>query len=227
MEVSLSKTMLWWICHVWRIAHKICLVEKFRVEFRLDPCVEMLVSSRNYRFADTEAAQMLAAAIHRYTQRSSGGLRALAEKLEMKQAAVLSHMANGRMAIPLERAPQLATALDMNVGQFTKAVLKQRFPGAMAVLDGEGQGRPELSAGQYAIQLAAEVGGSEALTPDRLRIISEVVRDRKPEERWLAISEVAIVRLIRELRPAGLDHVDLRQLREALEGHAPNAVDYP
>ncbi len=131
-------------------------------------------------------------------------------------------MANGRMAIPLDRAPQLAMALGLDVRQFTKAVIKQRYPSVTAVLEHEAE---EHSERLSLLQLATGAAGSEPITPDRLRIISEVVRDKRPEERWLAINEIAAVRMLRELRPSGLDHADIGLLRAALEPRSLNAAD--
>ena len=172
----------------------------------------------SHPYVDTAAAQMLSGALQHYTNQNRGGLRALATKLEMKQATVLSHMANGRMAIPLDRAPQLAIALGMDPVNFTKLVLKQRSPEVFAVLEKEYADHSDQAKAKQLAQLEAVLVGGEEFLPDVLRIIAEVVRDRKPEERWLAISEVPAVRELRKLRPAGLDEIDFHLLRMAMEG---------
>ena len=178
----------------------------------------------SHPYVDTAATQMLSGALRRYTELNRGGLRALAKKLDLKQATVLSHMANGRMAIPLDRAPQLALALGMEPANFTKLVLKQRSPDVFAILE-KYEDRFDQAKSKQLEQLEAVLVGGDAFPSDVLRIIAEVVRDRKPEERWLAISEVAVVRELRNLRPAGLDHVDLRLIRESLERRPSNSAD--
>lgn len=176
------------------------------------------MTEASHPYVDTAAAKMLSGAVERYTNLNRGGLRALATKLGMKQATVLSHMANGRMAIPLDRAPQLALVLGMDPVNFTKLVLKQRSPEVFAVLEEEYADRTDQAMAKQLAQLEAVLVGGDAFPPDVLRIIAEVVRDRKPDERWLAIGEVAAVRELRKLRPAGLDEMDLHLLRMAMEG---------
>jgi 3'-phosphoadenosine 5'-phosphosulfate (PAPS) 3'-phosphatase len=78
--------------------------------------------------ADTAAALTLQSALKRAKEKNKTSLRAIAKMLNYKQAAVLSHMAKGRIPIPVERAGEIATAVDINPSAFIKLVLKQRYP---------------------------------------------------------------------------------------------------
>ena len=157
--------------------------------------------------AKNAAAEMLAAALREYTARHPGGLRSLAAKLGLKQAAVLSHMANGRMAIPLDRASSLAKRLGLEEVEFTLAVIAARYPEAAEVLRGPGiRGQPGCDAALR--QIVPLLAGSDELTSDRIAILAEVIRDPKPEERWLKVSEIAVIKDLRRLRPNGLTQLD-------------------
>src|SRR5690606_4023693 len=88
-----------------------------------------------YPYADTRAARMLSEALRKYTSEHPGGVRALAAKLGMKQGANLSHMANGRMPIPLDRATEISAILPLNLMGFCLAVLEQRAPAVYQALE--------------------------------------------------------------------------------------------
>ena len=163
------------------------------------------------------AAEMLAGALREYTARHSGGLRALAAQLGIKQATVLSHMANGRMAIPVDRAPLLARQLGMDEARFTWAVFCQRYPDAAEVLGETGSLDPPTVSGAQR-QLAPMLASIKELSSERLAIITEVISDPSPAERWLAVREVAAVKILRRFRPEGLTQLDQEDLRAMLGG---------
>lgn len=165
--------------------------------------------------AKNGAAEMLAGALREYTSRHRGGLRALAAELGFKQATVLSHMGNGRMAIPLERAPLLARHLGMDEVRFTWAVICQRYPEAAAALTETGSVGPHWSSGAMK-QIAPLVASLDEVSPDRLAIIAEVIRDSCPSERWLKVPEISAVKVLRRLRPEGLTQFDQEAVHAAL-----------
>ena len=167
--------------------------------------------------ADTPAARALQSALNRAKVKNKTSLRALAKQLNYKQAAVLSHMANGRIPIPVERAEEIAIALDINPGAFMKMVLKQRYPKMSLSLD-------DAETNSFALQsqfnhpsLGLELSSA---TPSQMRIIREVLRDTHASERWLFTHEVYYVKVIRKLRPDvitdGLSSDDLHRLSLAL-----------
>lgn len=161
---------------------------------------------------------MLAGALREYTARHTGGLRALAAQLGFKQATVLSHMANGRMAIPVDRAPLLARRLGMDEARFTWAVFCQRFPDAAEALGETGSLDPPWVSGAQK-QVAPLLSSIDELSSERLAIITEVILDPSPAERWLAVSEVAAVKILRRLRPQGLSQMDQEDLRAMFGGN--------
>ena len=168
--------------------------------------------------ADTQAALALQSALARAKTQKKLSLRAIAKLLNYKQAAVLSHMANGRIPIPVERAQEIATVLDINPHAFMKLVLKQRYPDMPISVEDDVTNHFSLLSELSHPSLP--VGLSNA-TPSQMRIIREVLRDDHASERWLSPHEVFFVNEIRKLRPDiiadGLSSDDLQQVRLALE----------
>lgn len=170
-----------------------------------------------FPYADTQAATSLKSALAEAKVRQKKSLRQIAKQLNYKQAVVFSHMANGRIPIPVERAIDIAAALDLNPASFLKMVLKQRFPTVSLPFDETHSQQQNMSTD---INLAGLGVSLSDATPTQLRIIHEVLRDHKPEERWLSISEVFAVSEIRKLRPGimrdGLSSADIERLQNAL-----------
>lgn len=167
--------------------------------------------------ADTAAALTLQSAVKRAKEKNKTSLRTIAKMLNYKQAAVLSHMANGRIPIPVERAKDIAGVLDINPDAFMKLVLKQRYPDLpLSVEDDVNNHFALLSE----LSLPSLPVGLSNATPSQMRIIREVLRDDHASERWLSPHEVFFVGEIRKLRPDiiadGLSSDDLQQVRLAL-----------
>ena len=168
-------------------------------------------------YSNSRAARELDEALKAHTARTPGGLRALAAELGFKQATVLSHMATGRMAIPLDRATALANKLGLDVLDFCLAVLEQRAPDVYQALDealGIGTGRTLSIAAR---QVVAKVATAKLVTDDHAAIILEVLHSKNPRERWLAPLESPFIRLVREHYPDG---VALTELQPLLNGFA-------
>ena len=87
-----------------------------------------------FPFADTDAAIMFRSALERHVRRKKTSIRKLASELGYKQSTVLSHMASGRVPIPIERAIVFADHLDLARSQFLTAVMKQRHPDVLRAL---------------------------------------------------------------------------------------------
>ena len=175
------------------------------------------VKDSPFPHADTEAALALQSAISRAKIKNKTSLRTIAKLLNYKQAAVLSHMASGRVPIPVERAEEIATVLDLNPRAFIRMVLKQRYPDMpLSVKDDVTD--------HYAFmgELNRERSGLDLshATPSQVRIIREVLRDDHAAERWLSPHEVFVVNSIRKLRPDvitnGLSSDDMQQIHLAL-----------
>ena len=123
-------------------------------------------------------------------------LREIGRRLGYSQPVVLSHMASGRVPIPIDRATDIAREVGLNAKQFLEAVLEQRHPdtdwGLITVPSSALCGELERLAGK----------SLDALDAGYQRILKEAVEERDPEARWLAVAEVPVIQLVRELFPA-------------------------
>lgn len=169
-----------------------------------------------FPFADTEAAIILRSALDQYVRRNKSSLRKLATALGYKQSTVLSHMASGRVAIPIDRAAEFADRLDIARAVFVPAVLNQRHPDVLEAVKGGVDG-PELQ-----ICLIGNFSPDNVrLTKTQQKIAQELVRDSCPEERWLTPGEVPLVNYLRKEAPEifedGLTFAQLRSLKEAIQ----------
>jgi transcriptional regulator with XRE-family HTH domain len=169
-----------------------------------------------FPYADSRAALVLQSALGRAKTQKKMSLRAIAKALNYRQAAVLSHMASGRIPVPVERAEEIAVALDINPSAFMKMVLKQRYPNMSLEVEQHVFDHHALLSG---LDTNLPPGLNNA-TPSQMRIIREVLRDDHASERWLSPHEVFFVSEIRKLRPDviadGLSSDDLKQVRLAL-----------
>lgn len=158
----------------------------------------MKIDATAYPYADSRAAKMLSARLTAASAEQWMSTRKLAKLLQIKQPSVISHMANGRLPIPVERAVPLALALQMEAGLFLTAVLEQRFPGVdLSILVNCSDMLPHERELDWIYQLSGIQ--PEQLTRDQARVIGEVARDSKPLERWIEPAEVPYVRQLREL----------------------------
>lgn len=169
------------------------------------------VNDEPFPYLDTEAALMLRSALDHNKRQNRVSLRQLATQLGYKQSAILSHMANGRVAIPLDRAEELADALGMSKPQFLTAVIKQKYRNFLNAIH----------------ELKAMESPAGELQPDQInlndeqrRVLREVIRDRYPEERWLTPHEVALIKFLRKAFPdlavKGISEKDMRQIEAAI-----------
>ena len=163
--------------------------------------------------AETEAAMLLAGAIaDRARERIS--LRELGRRLEYKQPVVLSHMATGRVPIPIDRAVDIARTVGIAPTRFLQAVLEQRHPKVdWSLLTGSDQG--------FAAELETIAGKPlDELSPIARAVLREAVVDPLPTRRWLTTAELPAVELLRDLRPSfpseGLSIEDSQELRRCL-----------
>jgi hypothetical protein len=168
-----------------------------------------------HRFTDTEAARMLAEGLRIAAQERQISLREIGRRLGYRQPVVLSHMALGRVPVPIDRATEIAEQVGIQPDRFLEAVLHHQHPNVeWALLTGETV--PFMSALQGSVDVPFSSLGAE-----HRRILREVVKDNKPEERWLTITEVAAVNLLRELFPNltvdGLSTEEFQNLRASIE----------
>lgn len=183
---------------------------------------DVLPVKEPYPYAETSAALMLRSALERVSRERRLSLRSLAKQLGYKQATVLSHMSNGRIPIPLERATDIARAVDLAPDAFLAASVAQRAPEAKKFWGFESAGDAEVAERAYFVAELTELAGSalENLNDEQKRIIREVVLDPNPSRRWLSSTELGVVLMLRRVRPEfttrGLDERDLAKLRDVL-----------
>lgn len=170
----------------------------------------------DYPLRGTRAQVMLEAAM-RAAQASGRSQREVAADLGYKSSVVLSHMTAGRVPIPIDRAKDMATALNINGDSFLLAVLEQRLPD----IDWKSFFNISYSSDRTVSRLEAIAGGSlDDLPAETRALLEEVVAARNPARRWLAPAELTTIELIRDLRrdsrQNGLSDEDRQAIARAL-----------
>ena len=172
-----------------------------------------------YPNAESEAAVCLRRALDRLKREEKRSLRSVARELGYKQPVTISHMANGRMLIPVERAHDIALVAGIDPEYFQKIVLKQRYPNVEFNFQQEQRTMFQLSSDVSSALGEFEDGQMPSLSQSR--VIREVLRDERAAERWLSPHELLTVQIIRRLRnnftAEGLSAPDLELLRYILK----------
>jgi hypothetical protein len=140
-------------------------------------------------------------------------VRSLGKKLGYKQATVLSHIAHGRVAVPMKRAADIALVVELPPEDFLSAAVEQRTPTAAEYLGGRDRG--------FGFELGLISGQSlDQLNDEQKQVAREVVADERPTRRWLSLAELPAIMLLRELRPnitqSGLSSKDRLAIEQAL-----------
>jgi DNA-binding transcriptional regulator YdaS (Cro superfamily) len=177
----------------------------------------------DYPLANTEATRMLAEGLKLAEEEKGLSQRSIAKLLNYKSSVVLSHMALGRVPIPIDRCVEIARLLKLESGRFLKAVLQQRHPDIdFDRLLGKSTGGSTAKArtDSYVVdELQAIAGKSlDELPVEKVDVLREVVGDNNPSRRWLGFNELPTVEVIRQVHPRGLSPADRAKLREFLEG---------
>jgi hypothetical protein len=173
-------------------------------------------------YKDSAAARLLSAGLAKAASERGLSQRALAKQMGYKQSVVLSHMALGRVPIPLERAAQFADLLLIDKREFITAVLAQRLPEIdWSELISSRPASTETSDLASSLEAIAQ-GELDALSFGQKVVIREAATDRYAEERWLSVHEVPAMALLRSLRPnmasEGLSLEDREAITEVLTG---------
>lgn len=178
----------------------------------------------DYQFADSAAARMLSQGIARARDERGISVRQLGKQLGYKQAVVLSHMASGRVPIPIDRAEDLAETLNLDKGSFLQAVVRQRYPTvAWHLLSGSLQ---PSGSDNLARELEAILGAPlKNLNKEQRAVMREVAADPRPRRRWLSVHEIPAVQELREIYPnmerEGTPVGDLEALRVLAAAEPP------
>lgn len=163
---------------------------------------------------------MLSGAVQSLAAERGVSVRSLGKQLGYKQATVISHMASGRVLVPLERAPEIARAVYLDPGDFLTAAVEQRSREATELLQLRSRQDDRVSFGLVSdLEVIADRPISQ-LTGEHKAILREVVADARPTRRWLTLAELPVIEMIRELRPEfgaeGLTAGDATLIRDAL-----------
>lgn len=178
----------------------------------------------DYPLAHTEATKMLAAALERTQAERDVTQRDIAKELNYKSSVVLSHMALGRVPIPIDKVNLIARTLKLDPSRLLIATLKQRHPDiAFEAL--MGVRLPDESALSAELELIAERPLDQIAEPTK-QILREVAGTMHPERRWLSLAELPVMEMLRQryptLRTDGLPADDRRRLVNCL-GEKPGA----
>lgn len=180
----------------------------------------------DFSYVGTRATQMFAEAL---TAKPDLSQRSLAHLLGYKSSVVVSHMASGRAPIPIDRALEIAAAVDMDPGKFLLAVLEQRYPDIafadlLSIPAEQQQATGTTGEGLDIMRDLERVAGARLaeLSEERLNIVRDVLTDRDPSRRWLTLNELPLVEDLRDkfpvLRSKGIAPAARVQLLRGLKG---------
>lgn len=173
----------------------------------------------DYPLEDSPAARMLSEGLARAKDERGMSVRQVGKLMNYKTAVVLSHMATGRVPIPIDRATQIADILELDQESFLLAVLQQRHPD----IEWVSLFRRSSSSGDHglAMELEAVLGTKlKTLTQEQRAVMREVASERSPRRRWLSVHELGFVNRLRERFPQlttdGLDQAEVERIMSAI-----------
>jgi transcriptional regulator with XRE-family HTH domain len=175
------------------------------------------------QLVDSLATRMLAEGLGRASQERGLSLRKLSARLGYKQAVVLSHMATGRVPIPIDRAEDIARELEIDPAAFLQAVVEQRHPEVTwSLLGAEAQDTEDFS-NELAVSLGKPL---RDLSTEQRAVMREVAAEPNPRRRWVTVHELIAIEVLREARPTigteGLSPAEIAAVRAALLANTPD-----
>lgn len=168
----------------------------------------MSESSAQYPLQETIATRLVAAAVQRLQREQGLSQRDLALQLGYKTSVMLSHVALGRVPVPLDRVADLAKVLEIDLATLLVAVLEQRHPEIDFRSIMNIRAAP---ASPFLAKLEAIAGCPiDEFDSGRKTILEEVAAAANPRRRWLTIGEMEVFGIVREwLNEAGTNNGDL------------------
>lgn len=156
-------------------------------------------AENNFPHADTKAAAMLRSGLARLKGEKGVSARTVAARLGYKQPVVLSHMASGRVPIPIDRVEAIAKEVCLDPAAFLLAAIDQRLDGRARQLLAQSQASDATG---FVTDLQ-EIAGEDlaTFTPAKKQVLREVVADPDPSRRWLSLSELPVVQMLRRKFP--------------------------
>lgn len=174
----------------------------------------------DYPLSESPAARMLAEGLARAKDEQGLSIRQIGKRMGYKTSVVLSHMALGRVPIPIDRVEELADILKLDKKSFLQAVLRQRHPNvSWGILSEPGQ---VLGADNLAHELQAVLGAQlKDLNREQRAVMREVAAEHSPRRRWMTVHEMHAVQVLRELFPYmqtdGISPRDLDRIQALFE----------
>lgn len=154
----------------------------------------------DYPLCDSPATRMLAEGLARAKDEQGLSIRQIGQRMGYKTSVVLSHMALGRVPIPIDRTEELADILRLDKKAFLQAVVRQRHPEvAWELLADSGQ---SVGSDHLAQELQAALGARlKDLNREQRAVMREVAAEQSPRRRWLSVHELHAVEVLREMFP--------------------------
>lgn len=152
----------------------------------------------DYPLSDSPAARMLAEGLARAKDEQGLSIRQIGKQMGYKTSVVLSHMALGRVPIPIDRVEELAGILKLDKRSFLQAVVRQRHPTVSWEILSE-SAHP-IGTDNLAHELQAVLGTRlQDLNREQRSVMREVAAEHSPRRRWLSVHEIHAVEALREL----------------------------
>lgn len=128
-------------------------------------------------------------------------------------------MALGRVPIPIDKAEEIARAIEIDPPSFLIATLKQRHPDVdFEALFGTQKAPDSVFAGELATVAGSSLDELPGVTKHVLR---EAASARQPERRWLTSPELAAIEMLRQRFPDlardGLSSNERQALQDCLD----------
>lgn len=172
----------------------------------------------DYPLANTEASKMLASGLDKVNEEKGWSQRHCARLLNYKTSVVLSHMASGRVPIPIDRSVDFARLLGMDPAVFIMAVMEQRHPNInfRRILASYGKGKAQANTQSALVSELESIAGMpfDDLPITVINVLREVVADRNSARRFMKMSEVPLIETLRACHPEGLTPGDVKKVQD-------------
>lgn len=188
----------------------------------MSAAIDLSAMQGDYPLANTEATRMLAAALEKVNEEKGWSGRQVAKLLNYKSSVALSHMAIGRVPIPIDRVLDFCRLLNIDPGEFLIAVIEQRHPeiNVRRMLGplSKGSQKGKTPESILMTELEAIAGRQlDELPVQTINILREAVGDRNATRRWMATGEIPIIEHLRRVHPDGLTPAQVKKLYGAID----------
>lgn len=184
--------------------------------------IDLATMRGDYPLANTEACRMLAKALEQANEEKGWSQRSVAKMLNYKNSVALSHMAIGRVPIPVDRAIDFARLLKMEQSEFLIAVLQQRHPEIdfkrVLASFSKPSGKSKSNDSMLVTELEAISGvPMDELPVATINVLRDVVADKNGARRWMRMGEVPLIEHIRKSKPEGLSPSETKRLMDFID----------